>query len=469
MATLPDRKLYLGPRLRMLRRELGINQTRMADELGVSPSYLNHLERNQRPLTAQMLVRLASTYDIDVRDFVSGAASAAAGGELGEALADPLVRDIGVPRHEVLEVAENYPGVAEALTRFHAALADLRRAPDLVDQLKDAAAPGSPLDWLAGWLAQRRNHFAELEAAAEALGDGLADDPARRLEGLRALLADRFGIQVEAMPQAVLGGALRHYDFHRRRLMLSELLPGPSRAFAIAYQLALSALAAPIDEAIARADPPDPRARALAKVALANHSAAALLMPYAAFLAASEEGRYDPGLLQGRFGVSYEQAAQRLTTLDRAGARGIPFFLIRVDRAGNVSKRLTGGENGAIARLAEGCPRWRLHEAHTGETQGRFVAMPDGTAWFTLVRAIRPPAVERMGGSLILALGCEAKHAPRIAAADGLDPADATTIGPGCRLCERPACPDRALPPITRSLEVSSFRRPAAPLPFRQV
>src|SRR5690242_16854639 len=123
MASRADRKLYLGPKLRVLRRELGINQTRMAEELGVSPSYLNHLERNQRPLTAQMLLRLANTYDIDIRDFVANTQEGAAR-ELGEILSDPLVRDLSVPRDEALEVAENYPAVGEAISRFYRALTD---------------------------------------------------------------------------------------------------------------------------------------------------------------------------------------------------------------------------------------------------------------------------------------------------------------------------------------------------------
>ncbi|WP_116090353.1 helix-turn-helix domain-containing protein [Sphingomonas crusticola] len=467
MATIPDRKLYLGPRIRVLRRELGINQTQMAAELGISPSYLNHIERNQRPLTAQMLVRLANSYDVDIRDFVSGAAAAGVGGGLSEALSDPLVQDIDVPRHEVLELGENYPGIAEALVRFHAALADLRRTPALVDQLQAAATPGSPLTWLGTFLAARRNHFPTMETVAEKLAEGLPDEPAQRLERLRVMLADKCGIAVQAMPPAVMSGALRHYDLHRKRLMLSERLPAASRAFAIAYQLALSLLSGPIEEAVARNDAPDIPTQTLLKIALANYSAAALLMPYARFAAVAEESRYDLDLLETRFGVSPEQAAQRLVTLDRAGTRGIPFFLIRVDRAGNVSKRLTGSEGDVIARLGEGCPRWRLHDASAGRWTTRLVEMPDGQVYVTLLRTIWPGGMERVGGPVTLALGCHARHAPRIACADGLR--DPVTIGPGCRLCERQRCPDRAQPPVTRSLEVSSIHRAASPFPFRQV
>ena len=217
MTTPADRKLYLGPRLRVLRRELGLNQTRMAEELGVSPSYLNHLERNQRPLTAQMLLRLANTYDIDMRDFVAGANEAAAS-DLHEIFADGLVRDIGIPRHEVLEVAENYPSVAEAVARLYRALGDLRRMPDRIEQLGAASpAMASPLDWLRDHLDQRRNHLPELDSAAEAVSLELGAGPDALREAMLARLGERYGVVVRVMPEDVLPGSLRHYDFHRRR------------------------------------------------------------------------------------------------------------------------------------------------------------------------------------------------------------------------------------------------------------
>ena len=66
-----ERKLFLGARLKRLRRDLGLTQTRMAEDLGVSPSYLNLLERNQRPVTAQVLLRLAEAYDLDLKSLSS--------------------------------------------------------------------------------------------------------------------------------------------------------------------------------------------------------------------------------------------------------------------------------------------------------------------------------------------------------------------------------------------------------------
>ena len=464
MTSAADRKLYLGPRLRVLRRELGLNQTRMAEELGVSPSYLNHLERNQRPLTAQMLLRLAGTYDLDVRDFVAGANEAAAS-DLHEVFADGLVRDIGIPRHEILEVAENYPSVAEVIARLYRALGDLRRMPDRIESAGGAGAQmASPLHWLRELLDQRGNHFAELDAAAEALSLELARDAETLRAAMTARLAEAYDISVRVVPQDVLVGTLRHYDFHRRRLMLSERLPAASRLFGIAYQLALQALGELIADTVARAAPPDEEARALLRIALADYAAAAILMPYAAFTGAADASRHDVDLLSARFGTSYEQVAHRLTTLGRQGARGVPFFFLKIDSAGNVSKRYSG-EAMPIARFGGGCPRWRIHRAvrSPGETIAELVEAPGGERYVSIARAVR-----RIGGDglVTLVLGCEARHADRIGLADGLGE-QATPIGPACQVCERLNCPERALPPLTRALDLNPYQRPIAPYPFR--
>lgn len=472
MSELSDRKLYLGPRLRVLRRELGINQTRMAEELGVSPSYLNHLERNQRPLTAQMLVRLANTYDIDIRDFVSGAGEATTG-NLYEVFADPLVRDIETPRHEVMEVAENYPGVAEAITRLYRALADFRRVPETLDSIASAGATiSSPVEWVRNYIQQRRNHMPELDAAAEDLGRGMPDDPVALYGELQKALGDRYNVSVRVMPEAALAGVLRHYDFHRKRLMLSERLRFPSRLFSLAYQLSLLQLEDLLEQTIEAAAPPDEQTRNLLKVALTNYASAALIMPYERFRAAAEEARYDLPLLEARFGVSFEQIAHRLTSLGRSQSRGVPFFLIKIDSAGLISKRFAG-DSFPFARFGGACPRWNIHQAFgtPGEIVTELVETPDGQRYFTMARAMPRDTKSDSKSMVAIALGCEAQHAGRIVHADAhdLERAAVTAIGPTCHICERVACPDRSLPPVTRSLELHPLQRSVSPYPFRQL
>ncbi|WP_176591962.1 short-chain fatty acyl-CoA regulator family protein [Sphingobium sp. EM0848] len=462
-----DRKLYLGLKLRVLRRELGLNQTRMAEELGVSPSYLNHLERNQRPLTAQMLLRLANVYDIDIRDFVAGTQEGAATA-LGEILSDGLVRDIGIARDEVLEVAENYPGVSEAIGRFYRALSDLRRLPEQVGV--GAAAPlHAPLDWLREAVARAGNHFAELDVAAELLSPELGDDPSALQAGIRARLKERHGMGVQIVREDVLGGTLRHYDMHRRRLLLSERLASSGRLFALAYQLCAQEMADGIAAQVARTGPPDEDSRRLAGIALTNYAAAALIMPYDRFTKAAEQSRHDLLLLRARFGVSMEQLGHRLTSLGRTGARGVPFFMVKIDRAGNISKRFDG-EAWPFARLGGTCPRWDAHAGQEPDAVGaQLIERLDGRRFLSLTIGLPRDGGAR--GRSVIALGCEAKHAGRIVHADGIDveKGSAVEVGPTCHLCERRNCPDRALPPVTRALDLHGYERTVAPFPFRRV
>jgi predicted transcriptional regulator len=206
-------------------------------------------------------------------------------------------------------------------------------------------------------------------------------------------------------------------------------------------------------------------------MSLANYGAAAIMMPYAAFLAAAEEQRYDIDRLCAAFGASGEQAAHRLTTLGRNNARGIPFFMLRVDAAGNISKRFAG-EAFPFSRFGGTCPRWNLHGAF--QTPGRVVTQivetPDGQRFFTISRTVeRSIRLDpREDSQLAIGLGCDVKHAPRIFYADGLDLANpyVTPIGPACTLCPRIRCPQRAAAPAGRTLNVNETRKTISPFPF---
>ena len=465
-----DRKLFLGGRLKRLRRELGLTQTAMAGDLGVSPSYLNHIERNQRPVSAQLLLRLAETYDVDLRAFgqAGGPASEA---ELAEAFADPLFQGLLVPRHEIVELAEDQPAVAEALLRLYRAFVE-RRARDAVEG--GSTPDDGPADWVREYLQGRRNHFPELDALGEALAAALEEEtPGEPFEvRARARLQAKHGLSVRTLPAEVMVEWIRRYDPHRKRLLLSEILAPSSRAFAVAFQLALAEHDAELTALAEAASPPDAATRRLLKVSLANTLAAATLMPYAAFHAAAEATGYDLGRLEARFGVSFEQAAHRLTTLSRSTARGVPFFLMRVDQAGNISKRFASGAF-PFSRFGGACPRWRLHSAF--RTPGRVVTQiietPDGGRWFTLARTVDRQGRDAFseGNDLAIGLGCELKHAHRLAYARGLDLSspEVTPIGPACRLCHRHPCAERAAPPIDRAPVVDDWSKSISPWPFQ--
>jgi predicted transcriptional regulator/transcriptional regulator with XRE-family HTH domain len=474
MAMSPDRKLFLGARLKRLRRDLGHTQSRMAEDLGVSPSYLNLLERNQRPVTAQVLLRLAEAYDLDLKA-LSGDPDAAGAAGLAEVFADGLFRDLAVPRHEIAEMAENAPGLAEAVVRLYQAYLDRQKLADLgMGRPEDGGGMASvvtPSDWVREFIRNQRNYFADLEEEAEALAADLDPEPQDFNSAARARLLQKHGITVRVAPLDVLPESLRRYDHHRRRLYLSEVLDGSGRNFALAYQLSLLEHREVIDRLVDRAAPPDRPTRGLLKVSLINYAAAAILMPYSAFHDAAEKMLYDINLVRARFGVSFEQACHRLTTLARPGQRGVPFFMLRVDSAGNISKRFSSGPF-PFSRFGGACPRWNIHTSF--KTPGRIITQvvetPDGQLYFTLSRTVRrlAAAYTTEDSDLAIGLGCELKHAPKLIYSRGIDLAApmAVGIGPACRICERPACPQRAAEPINRTLMVDDFTKSLTPYPF---
>lgn len=466
-----DRKLFLGGRLKRLRRELDLTQTRMAGDLGVSPSYLNLLERNQRPLTAGVLLRLARTYDLDLRSF-TGDPEAGGEAELQEVFADPLFKGLAIPRHEVSSLVENAPGAAEAVVRLYRALLDQRRRapPGGLSELA-GGGDGFSIEWVRDYIQTHRNHFAELDTAAETLSGELGHGPNFEAAAAERLL-ERSGIAVRVMPIRIMKGWLRRYDYHLKRLMLSETLAPSSRAFAVGYQIAVSEVGDAVDRRTELAAPPDQATRQLLRVSLLNYVAGALMMPYGPFLSAAEDLSYDLGLLRARFGASFEQVCHRLTTLARPGASGVPFFLLRIDQAGNVSKRFAS-LSFPFSRLGGACPRWNIHSVF--KTPGRILTQvietPDGGRFLTMACAVSRSAVAWEGGDeaeLAVGLGCELKFAARLVYARGLDldrPA-VTEVGPTCRLCERVNCRERAAPPVTRSLVVEPWSKTVTAFPF---
>jgi predicted transcriptional regulator/transcriptional regulator with XRE-family HTH domain len=462
-----ERKLYLGRRLKRLRRELGLNQSAMAAEIGVSPSYLNHLERNQRPVTAQVLLRLAESYDVDLKSFAAEGGEGTDAAQLAEIFADPMFGGIAVPRYEMVEVADNAPAVADAVARLYAALSEHRRAPASAEAEQPALSPQS---WVRDFIQAERNHFPYLEEAAETLAGALGD-PLTIAEPLRRRLREGFGIEARVVPPELLDGASQHYDLHRKRLLLSALLRAESRTFGLAYQLALVEFRPLLEKMVEAAAPPDAPTKRLLHMSLANYAAGAIMMPYAPFLEAAEKHRYDIDMLCALFGASVEQVAHRLTTLNRMGARGVPFFMLRVDAAGNISKRFAG-EAFPFSRFGGTCPRWNLHSAF--QTPDRVVTQlvetPDGQRFFTIgrtvTRSVRLDPTE--DSPLALGLGCNASYARRIGYADGLDLSlpKVTAIGPACAICPRVRCPQRAAPPAGMTLTVSETRKTISPFPF---
>ena len=461
-------KLFLGHRLRRLRRDHDLSQTDMAQTLAISPSYLNHLERNQRPVTAALLLKLAELYEVDVRSFAANGGAKTGPDALGEIFSDALLSDLGVPRYELAELANNAPSIADAIARLYSALKEAGRNPSMASA-GDARALVTPENWVRDYIQQHRNYYPALEEAAETLGGALSD-PLSMAEPMQRRLKEAWGMSARVVPQEELGNVSQLYDPDRRLFLISAQLRPENRTFGLAYQLALIEFTAVIDKMVAEAAPPDKGIRQLLHMSLANYAAGAIMMPYGRFLASAEQYRYSIDRLCGEYGANVEQVAHRLTTLGRAGARGVPFFMLRVDPAGNISKRYAG-ENFPFSRFGGTCPRWNLHAAFqaAGQVVTQLIETPDGQRFFTVARTIeRPIKSDLSGGLLAIGLGCDIRHAHKLSCADVYDlgKAPVTPVGPACAICPRMDCGYRATPPAGRMLAVDATRKTISPYPF---
>ena len=300
---------------------------------------------------------------------------------------------------------------------------------------------------------------------------GALSDPLSMAEPMRRRLKEAWGISARVVPQEELGNTSQLFDEERRVFLISSQLRPENRTFALAYQLAMVEFAPLLAKMVAEAGAPDEGVRQLLHMSLANYAAGAIMMPYGRFLKACEDMRYSIDRLCGEFGANVEQVAHRLTTLSRPGARGVPFFMLRVDAAGNISKRFAG-EAFPFSRFGGTCPRWNLHA--TFQTPGRIVTQmvetPDGQRFFTVSRTVeRSVRLDpREDSSLAIGLGCDAKHAGKIGYADGTDLARplVTPIGPACVICPRTRCPQRAAAPAGRTLTVIETQKSVSPYPF---
>ncbi len=476
-----EKKAMLGPKVRRLRRDHQLTQSQMAEQLGISPSYLNLIERNQRPVTVPLLLKLAQTFGVDLQSFAEDDESRLFA-SLREVFADPLFDGADLKGQDFRELAANAPALGHAVVQLYKAYRD--RCDDIQllaekvadgDKLQLIQNPTFPIDEVREMFHEHANHFPELEDHAEALWTDVGLERGELFRGLSQYLERAFSVRVRLMPVEVMGQSERRFDRHSRRILLSEMLPLPGRIFQLAHQIALMTLRDTLDRIADRSALTSDQARRLARIGLANYFAGAVMMPYGSFLEATLSVRYDIEILAQRFQISFEQACHRLTTLQRPGAKGIPFFMIRIDKAGNVSKRFSGsGFN--FARFGGACPRWNVHDAFRtpGLVHTQLAQMPDGTAYFSIARTVTkagagyhiPPQQFAVG------LGCEIGHAPQIVYADGLDlthTESATPIGINCRLCPRLDCGQRAFPPLNHRLIVDETVRGKSPYLFAPV
>lgn len=460
---------YLGNRIRRLRKESGWTQVELARRLEISASYLNLIERNQRALTVPLLLKLADLFQLDLKTFADDD-EARLVSELRETFGDPVFAERAIKDTDIRDLLANTPVVARAILDLYRQYRTCREeAQEVAARLSDGEKLfGSgdarlPSEEVSDAIQAASNYFPTVEGAAEELcrEAGLDGSPGGRFQKLSAFLRERFGTRVEVVPADSLDGAVRRFDPRGKRLLLSEAMTGSSLTFQLTHQTGLLYAADVFERIVEGAQFTIDDSSRLMRVALANYFAGAVLMPYERMLQSARAFRYDIELLENRFHASFEQICHRLTNLNRPGDPGIPFHLVRIDIAGNISKRFSGSGI-PFARYSGACPLWNVHAAFLtpGLIRTQTSELPDGTRYFSIARTVRKAGGGHRSRPIRLAIeiGCPIEHADEMVYADGVDLEGtnaAVPVGISCRLCERMDCRQRAFPPMHHRLEVN--------------
>lgn len=463
----------LGPKVRVLRRRHNMTQAQLAQKLGISASYLNLIESNKRPLTAELLLSLAQVFSIDLHVFGADE-EARTIADLGEVFSDPLFEEQDISQAELRDLATTSPAAARAVVRLYQTFKNTRdNANTLAVQVADGIDRSRvSSEEVTELIHRHQNYFGELEAGAEQLWTAAKLDRHDLFPGLVRYLEGTLGIQVRFMPPDHESGVRRRFDPEGRKVILSELLPTRSRNFELAHIIGLLSFRSTIDALVQDEVLTTPESRALARVALANTFAAGVVMPYTQFLEVARKERYDVDVIGRRFRVSFEQVCHRLTSLRRPDHEGVPFHFMRIDVAGNISKRFSGSGI-RFARFSGACPRWNVFSAFMTPmvTRTQISVMPEGDTYFCIARMIHKDSggfhtqhpVQAVG------LGCRIEYAKELVYADGMDldaeavKKHAVPVGVSCRICERGDCEQRALPSVRNPLHIDENVRRVTP------
>ncbi len=470
----------MGAKIRRMRRQESWSQAKLADKLGISASYLNLIEHNRRNVTVPLLLKLADLFELDLSDVAEDDEGQLVA-DLMEMFGDELFVDHDLTNNDVRDLVTTNPGVGRAVltlydtfrnTRQDMAMLGAEPTSNPTTTAMGQHEPGTdrlPSEQVSDFIQSANNYFDELEAEAERIGHDVRMAGDDLFLGMATFLENAFGVRVALRHSEPGSGVIRRFDPDRKVLELSDMLPASSRRFQLAHQIGLLAAGHIIDDLLDASALSGEEALTLGRISLANYFAAAFLMPYSDFLKRAQATRYDIEVLEHHYGVGFEQVCHRLTTLQRPRKRGIPFHMLRVDIAGNISKRfsLSGIR---IPRHGGACPRWNVYTAllQPGRINVQLSRMPDGGTFFCLARTIH-----KRGGSygtpqsiMSIGLGCDIGHASDMVYADGIDLANpdiVVPIGVSCRTCPRLDCRQRALPPAAHRLALDeNVRGPSA-------
>ncbi|MEZ2121788.1 acetate metabolism transcriptional regulator RamB [Corynebacterium sp. CCM 9203] len=473
-------KTYVGSRLRQLRRERDLSQASLAATLGLSASYVNQIEHDVRPLTVPVLLRITEAFGVDAT-FFSRDDDSRLLAEVQDVVLDREICPDPVELQELSELVYNHPSLARAMVDMHRRYRNVRDKLSLATDarhfppqpeigLRAVDNPlGMPHEEVRDFFYSRQNYLDELDTSAEILSVEVNPDPTDPSETEASITRrlSRHGISVRKGTGQK--GTLHRFDPEKGVIFLSPRLTSGQRSFRMAAELAHLEAPDLVSEAVDGGHFTSEESRILAIRGVGSYYAAALLMPYQRFHAEAEHSRYDIEYLSQLFSTGYETICHRLSTLQRPQMRGIPFTFVRVDRAGNMSKRqsATGFH---FTHSGGTCPLWNVYETFTnpGTIMRQLAQMPDGRTYLWIARTVHHhrSRFAEPGKLFAIGLGCEARHAERTVYAEGLDLRNlnaATPIGAGCRVCSRTDCAQRAFPPVHRPLKIDAHTSTVAP------
>jgi len=461
--------LKIGPKIRVFRRQMGLQANKLAEELGISPSYMNLIESGKRKIDGDLLLKVCDKLKIQLSDLTSKSDLNLVNNIL-EILDDKLFEDLDILGPEVKDLASTNPKIGKALIR----LGDILKKKDheLVDKIEkisgkivDNRKNSFPGEVVSDFLQENKNYFPKLEEFANSVFSQVENNNRTRYIALCDYLKTKYSINVRDVIPEEGKPFSKIYKKNKKELLLSDYNSLETKKLYAAAQIAQEGANNEIEAYLSNFKFPSEESKKLTKIALLNYCGAAILMPYKLFHSECKKLKYDLELLQNTFSTSFEQVAHRVTSLQDPQLSGIPFHMLRVDIAGNISKRfsLSGIE---IPRYGGACPRWNVYSAfkRPGVIQAAVSKMINGEKYVCISRTVEK-GVGRYGKSksiLSIGLGCEAKYAKDFIYTENININDKKTeipVGVSCRTCDRLDCSQRAFPPLHKKFDVDINNR----------
>ena len=456
--------LKIGPKIKAFRRQLGLQANKFAEQINISPTYLNLIEGGKRKIDGDLLIKISKELRVELSDLTSKS-DINLENDISELLDDQLFEDLDILGPEVKDLVSTNPKIARALIKLGDNFKQkdheiVNKVENISGKIIDSRKTSFPGEVISDFLQENKNYFPKLEEFANFIFDKVQKNNRTRYIALCDYLKKEYSITVRDVIPEEEKPFSKIFNKSKKELLLSDYNSLETKKLHAAAQIAQEGAIDIITDYLSNFNFPSDESKRLTQVALLNYCGAAILMPYKLFHSECKKLKYDLELLQNTFATSFEQVAHRVTCLQDPKLPGIPFHMLRTDIAGNISKRfsLSGIE---IPRYGGACPRWNVYSAFTrpGVIQAAVSKMTNGEKYVCIARTVEK-GVGRYGQSksiLSIGLGCEAKYAKEFVYTENLDISDKKTeipIGVSCRTCDRLDCSQRAFPPLHKKFDV---------------